>query len=393
MRRNRSSPPAGDGDNTVTNPDVTAIEIATGLSIADVETLSSNPPPELRADIAGKFIHAFDRLAQGPANSLTYDLLKVFAKDQESLVRMRVAEGLKASPHLPAAIAERLARDEIDVASPILLESPVLEDEVIADILETMPEIYALAVADRHGLSQLLSDVLIEQKGTKRVVSRLLDNDRAKLSDHALHSLRKWGRADPDIEDRLQKRPDLPFALVDQCVMELADKVRWPTIGKRTMTKSEATLLHGQFEGRNRNRSTAKGEDFQRLHRAIKTDFERGFLTPSKLLAFLRDRDIDRLECAFAVMTGFNIRWVRSLLYGSDRRGLIALCLKAKFNSVDYLAFRMALSLAEFGTARDRQQQRYSRKNMEFARDQFERMRADPLQLKPWSPPHALTIR
>ena len=377
-------------NSAVTSPlDAMSVELATGLTIADVEALGSDGSPEVRAEIAVKFARQYDRLARSSANSLTSDLLIIFSKDRDRLVRRRFADNIKASPYLPPAIAARLARDEIDIATPILQASPVLEEEVIKEIIKSMPESYALTVAERRPLTEDLVNLMIECKGTKRVVVRLLDNDEADLSEAVLLRLHEWGMADPDIADRLQKRPNLPFAFVNQRLLDLADEVQWRSLGERIMTKFEATQLQTRFEGKAGHRSASSSGRLHRLRLSLKDAFERGHLKPTTLLAFLRDRDTDRLECGFVVMTGLDLRRVRALLYGSDRRGLIALCLKADFSAADYLAFRIALSLAELGATREQPSRRYPEKSMQFARDQFEKMRAEPSKLARWLPTNA----
>lgn len=365
------------------------VELATGLSIADVHALGTEPTPDVRADIAVKFAHEFDRIAKGPFYKMTADLLDFFSEDRDQLVRKRFAESVKTSLYLPSNIAGRLAKDEIEVAAPILRESPVLDDVLIGEIATTMPEPYVLTIAERRPLSEGMVNLMIEHKGTKRVVARLLDNDEAEISEDALLYFQEWGQSDPDIADRFRRRPKLPFAFVSQSVSELADSVQWPSLSKRIMTKSEATLLQSLFDGKAGHRCSSRGARFHRLYRPLKDRFERGFLKPLTLLAFLRDQDIDRLECGFAIMAGLDLRRVRQLLHGSDRRGLIALCLKAEFSTADYLTIRIALSLAELGTVQQQPQQRYTDKAMKFAYDQFEKMRAEPDQLKDWLPSEA----
>ncbi|MGI9419139.1 MAG: DUF2336 domain-containing protein, partial [Geminicoccaceae bacterium] len=350
--------------------DAMAIELATGLSIADFETLGADPSPDARADIAVKFAREFDRLAKASPSKLADDLLGIFSKDRDKKVRSRFADSVKTSPFLPPKIAKRLATDVIAVAAPILERSPVLDNNLIGDIIRTLPESHALVIADRRPLAAALVDLLIERKGTKRVVVRLLDNDEAELSEPALLGLRDWGLSDPDIDERLRRRPNLPFSFVNQCVAELAAQVQWPSLGKRAMNKFEATLLQNRVEGMSGRPSSVRGERLHRQKRAFKEEFERGLLRPSSLLAFLRDGEIDRLECGFAVMSGLDLRQVRRLLRASDKRALIALCLKAGFSTADYLAFRIALGLAEIGSVREQTQQRYSEKTMQFARDQ-----------------------
>ena len=369
--------------------DPMAIELATGLSLADLGALGQSAVAEARAEVAAKFAREFDRLAKGSINRLAVGCLDILSEDPAKMVRQRFAEGVKSSPYLPADIAARLARDEIDVAAPVLRESPALDDTVICDIIETMPEAYALSVAGRQSLSDDMIDHLIEHKGTKRVAARLLENEEADLSESVLTNFQEWAQSDPIIADRLHRRANLPFAFVSQGVIELAESVHWHSLGERTMSKFEATQLQNCFEGKAGQRRLSGGDRYHRLHRELREEFECGHLNPPRLLAFLRNLDIDRLECGFAVMTGFDHCWVRKLLYGSDKRGLIALCLKAEFASVDYLAFRMALGLAELGNSREQQEQFYLRRTMKFARDQFEKFRAEPYELRRWLPPSA----
>lgn len=376
----------GQRAGTVSAVDPMSIELATGLSIADLEKLGADPSPDVRAEIAVKFAHEFDRLASEGVGKLIHDLLRMFTRDRERLVRKRFAHAIRESPYLPAPIAESLARDEIDIASSILRKSPTLDDGIIGDIVKTMPETYALVIADRRPLHEPVVDLLIEHKGTKRIVSRLLDNAEAELSEDVLWRLRQWGQSDPDIANRLRRRPNLPFAFINQNVVELTDRVHWSSLGERTMTRFEATQLQRRFEGKAGNRCSSKSDRFHRLHRALKDEFEKGMLNPSVLLAFLRNRDVDRLECGFSIVTGLDLRRVRNLLYGSDRRGLIALCLRADFSTADYLAFRMVLSLAELGTVREQPTQHYREKTMRFAGEQFEKMRGDRRELERWLP-------
>ncbi|MEM7042410.1 MAG: DUF2336 domain-containing protein [Pseudomonadota bacterium] len=369
--------------------DAMTIELATGLSVADFETLASDGRSEARALVAEKFARQFDRLARDGINKLCLDLLDIFSKDPDIVVRSLFAKSIRASLYLPLAIVQRLCRDEIAVAGDTLRDSPILDDTFLGEIVQSMPEAYALAIADRRPLGEDVVDTLIEYKGTKRVVVRLLDNNGAHFSDSALLKMSDWGHSDKDIADRLRRRPNLPFAFVNRGVLELADSVAWRSLGERTMSKFEATQLQDRFEGKAGVRCSQKGQRFVRLRSALKEAFERGELVPSTLLGYLRDRDIDRLECGFSVMAGLDLKWVRTLLYGSDRRGLIVLCLKAAFTTADYLAFRMALSLAELGRDRHQTEQRYSENAMKFASDQYDKMRSDPRELKRWLPPGA----
>ena len=369
--------------------DETSIEQVTGLSMGDIERLGADPSPDVRAEIAVRFAHAFDGRAQESISRPMGDLLEIFSRDREKDVRRRFAYAIRKSRYLSIDVAERLAKDEIDVAAPILRNSPVLNDDVIADIIRNKPEPYALAIADRRPLQEAMADLLVDLKGTRGVTARLLDNDEADLSEASLLALREWVRSDPDIKERLRRRPNLPFAFVDQSIAELAEMVHWPSLIQRTMTRSEATLLQDQVDGTTGYRCPSGSKRFDLLSQPLKDGFEKGTLDPPALLAFLRNRDINRLECGFSILTGLDLRTVRRLLYGSDRRGLVALCLKANFTTADYLAFRMVLTMAELGTIRDEPKQHYPEAYLRFAQEQFEKLRGDTRELQRWLPPNA----
>ena len=74
-----------------------------------------------------------------------------------------------------------------------------------------------------------------------------------------------------------------------------------------------------------------------------------GELGPEELLMFLRDGEISRFEAGIGLLADTDLRRVRQLLYGPDRRGLAALAARAGFTTPHYAAVRMTLDLAERG--------------------------------------------
>ena len=370
--------------NTTEAIDETAVEIATGLTVDDIETLRANASEEARVQIAVKFARQFGRLSRGKTRKLTSDLLDHFSTDRAKQVRIWFATELSDSPHLPVDIAVRLARDDIDVAWPILDGSPVLDDEQIEDIIKTMPEPYSLAIAGRKPLSEPLVDLLIEHKGTVRVVTRLIDNERAVLSEPTLSWLADWGRSNPEIERHLVRRPNLPVALIQHYVADLADKLQWPSLETRTMTKFEALRLQNQTVGASRYRRPQSEDRFSGMRRELQDRFAAGDLEPHDILQFLKDGDADSVEYGLAVLSGIEPRRVRNLLYGSDKRGLVALCLRAKFAASEYLAFRMALGLTELCAASEQPVMSYDDATFKFAKEQFEQMRTSPAEIDIW---------
>jgi uncharacterized protein (DUF2336 family) len=151
-------------------------------------------------------------------------VLDLLARDTEKKVRQALAEASGASASLPHGIALRLARDEIEVARPILTQSPVLTDEDLAEIARTRQAQYALAVASRQHLSEGLCDVLAETNAVE-VVTALAGNAGAQLSIATLRRIAQDYWDNRTIQDLLVQRPAAAYERDDQRVVETADRL------------------------------------------------------------------------------------------------------------------------------------------------------------------------
>ena len=175
------------------------------LSLADVQALQADPSTENRVALAAKFGRQYDQLVSGETRPLANAVLELLVRDVERKVRQALAEAIAGSPNLPFKVAVDLARDEIDVARPILERSPVLSDADLADIVRSHAIRYALAVAGRERLSEHLSDLLADT-GEPQVVARLVGNVGAQLSAATLSRITEDHSDDCDVQDRLIRR-------------------------------------------------------------------------------------------------------------------------------------------------------------------------------------------
>jgi uncharacterized protein (DUF2336 family) len=193
-----------------------------GLSLADVQALQEDRSPASRAALAAKFGRQYDHLVEGHARPLAEAVLELLANDAERNVRQALAEAA-ASANLPHGVASRLARDDIEVARPVLIHSPVLNDQDLAEIVRTLAMQHALAVAGRERLSEWLSDVLADT-GEAEVVAALSGNAGAEISDATLRRIAEDYWDDRAIQERLSRRPVPTPERDDQLVAEAGDR-------------------------------------------------------------------------------------------------------------------------------------------------------------------------
>jgi uncharacterized protein (DUF2336 family) len=353
------------------------------LSPADVQALRDDPSPEARATLAAKFGRQYDNLAEGETRSLAEAVLQLLVRDLELKVRQTLAEALAASPKLPPEIASRLAHDDIDVARPVLEQSPVLSDAELGEIVRTHAMQYALAVAGREHLSEFLSDLLAEA-GDAEVVARLVGNAGAQISLATLQRVAADYREDAGVQERLIRRPALPYELVDHLVEVIGERLEWDLVRKRRMSAEEARQLMAATRERATLSIVAREHGERSTERELRSRFSEGGLGPEEVLGFLRNGEVGRVEASFVLLADIDLARARQLLYGMDKRGLAAMCARAGFGTPHYAALRMTLDLAEQGLKGDAPEVSYAEETMCFIQQQYERIQADPQLIAQW---------
>jgi uncharacterized protein (DUF2336 family) len=298
-------------------------------------------------------------------------------------VRQALAEAVAASANLPHSVATRLARDELDVARLMLERSPVLSDEDLAEIVLTHAQHYALAVALREHLSEWLSDLLADTDEPE-VVAALTGNPGARLSVATLRRIAEDYRDDRAIQDRLIRRPALPYEMVDQLLSAVGQRLEWQLIQQRRIGKAEARQLMAAARDSAALSIIEREHCEESIERELRHRFTTGELGPEDIVRFLRDGEISRVEAGLALLADVDVPRVRQLLYNLDKRGLAALCARAGFGAPHYLALRMALDLAEQGMEGADPEATYSAETITFVQQQYDQIRSDRALIAPW---------
>lgn len=351
------------------------------LGPADVETLQRDRSPAARAKVAAKFGRQFDELCAGNGRPLADAVLELLVRDLAVEVRQALALTVAGSAALPPKVAQQLAEDGIEIARPILEQSPVLTDEDLLRVVRTHALQYGLAVAGRARVSEVVSDALVAS-GHEEVVRRLIDNAGAAISEGTLQRVIQDFRCDDQIHTRLVRRPALPFEVVEQLIGVLGDRLEWALVRDRRLPPDEARALMAAVRERAAISFTARAHADSKLQQHLLGLLAAGALGHEQLLAYLRDGEIASLEIGLALHARLDLNQVRQLLYHADRRHLAALCIAAGFATPHYITLRMALEIAEEATSPRSSPGSYSPETIRFLQLQYERLRLDEAKLR-----------
>jgi uncharacterized protein (DUF2336 family) len=269
------------------------------------------------------------------------------------------------------------------VARPLLARSPVLGDADLAEIVRTHAMPYALAVAGREHLSEALSDLLVDTNEPE-VIAAVTGSPSAQLSVATLRRIANDYRGERIIQDRLVRRPALPYEVVDRLVGALGGRLEWDLIRQRRIGKAEARQLMAAARDRATLSTIEREHGEESMERELRHRFTAGELCPEDILSFLRTGEMARVEAGLALLAEVDVARTRQLLYGMDKRGVAALCARAGFGVPHYLALHMPLDLAEQAMEGADPEPAYSAETITFVQQQYDQIRSDRAQITLW---------
>ena len=347
------------------------------LTRHDVRALAEDRSAGQRARIASKIGGRVGQLKEQTNAELVEAVLELLVRDVAKEVRRALAEAVADSPEVPHWVARRLASDEIEVAEPVLRQSPLLTDDDLIEIVRTNAIQYALAVAGRSRLSEALADMLIDT-GEVPVVTRVVGNVGAQLSKATLQRIVADFGAEREVQDRVVRRPELSFELVDRLVRLIADTLQWELVRTHRMPLEQAQAIMRAARERSAIDLVARDHGSRSLEQHLRARFQAGELGHETLLAMLRDGDVAGFEVGVALHAREPLARVRKLLYDSDRRRLAAISIRAGFPVAHYVLVRMAIEFAEAAVDGRPPRTDYGPDTIRFLCEQYLRLQAAP---------------
>jgi uncharacterized protein (DUF2336 family) len=136
------------------------------------------------------------------------DFLRQLIQDVEISVRKALADRMAEESRAPSDLINILANDELDVAHNILLNSQILRDLELIEIIQHQTFEHQLTIAMRDKISEAVSDALVKTGNTK-VIKTLIKSDTAQISDDTIETLVNPSNTEAPLQESLLNRPDL----------------------------------------------------------------------------------------------------------------------------------------------------------------------------------------
>jgi uncharacterized protein (DUF2336 family) len=179
--------------------------------LADLLALARRKTSGTRSELGGRIAQYL--IAGADLSSTERDLvdgiLSQLIREIEIQIRHDLAHALAQDVQAPPNLIRLLAADEIEIARPVLLASPILTHSDLLDIANRLSEQHRQVLAERPNLPSIVGDALVEF-GEEPVIITLLHNSSAQLSQEALAYLVATSKQVEPFREPLLSRADLP---------------------------------------------------------------------------------------------------------------------------------------------------------------------------------------
>lgn len=292
--------------------------------------LARDPSPDARQRLLLGVIALCD--ASPPDGELSPVLGEIFlslAKQAEREVRRALAERLAGADWAPAALVNVLALDEIEIARPVLLSSPILQDDDLLRVLIEASLEHQIAVARRPRISGRVADAVID-RGEPAVLAALATNRTAEVSAEGLRRLVEHSRRIAALRGPLIRHPRLTQALAQEMYHWLGDALRQSIVARFEVDEPRlGAAVYDAVEGvlRPAGRSPVDTPEREEMERRLAAKLHAaGQLRAGVVVRAARERRLSLFVHGLAMIGGFTVAQVRAALAAPTPEPLFYAC-------------------------------------------------------------------
>ncbi len=297
------------------------------MGLADLYENTSRPKP---ATIAAVFLN--------------------LTRQAERDIRRQLAERMAHADWAPPALIRFLAADEIEIARPVILASPLLADADLIDLLEHASIEHQVQVAQRPGLGLPVA-AHIARQARPAVMVALASNDSARLDKETLSALVNHAAQVTALRAPLVRHDGLDQALALKLYPWVGEALRQVILSRFDLDPAQ---LAQAIETAGRQAAGLSGRlDDEAASRLIQKLVQADELRPAYLIRAARDGRLTLFSHGLAALGGFDPAQVTRALNAQSARPLFLACTAVGLDRAVFPALLESLQTHNCGLPRD----------------------------------------
>jgi uncharacterized protein (DUF2336 family) len=266
----------------------------------------------------------------------------------EREIRKALAERLASADWAPHDLVTLLCTEDIDIARPLIAESPVLTDQDLTRLLRQAAIEHQIEVARRPGIGAAVVELILTQ-GQPAVLTALADNDTAAISPEGLERLVDASREVAALRSPLVRHPRLTVELAERLYAWVGESLRQAIVSRFRVDPQafdsalNCAVATAQAVAQRTGIVLAHEDERRHMERQLVRKLnDAGQLKPGYLIRALREQRLSLFIAALAELAEVNIEAIEIAIQ-RDRPELLALACTAA--GVDRSAFATLLAL------------------------------------------------
>ncbi len=266
------------------------------------------------------------------------EIMGKVAYDLESEVRVELANRLASEAAAPPELVRQLANDEIQVAQPVLAQSPVLGEDDLIEIAASKSQEHLFAITKRPHISEKLSDVLVD-KGDDRVVHGLVKNQNAKIGEATMGKVVARAEGSELLHKPLIDRPDLPADMMKEMLSYVSESLKNEILEQTNHVNSDKLKeIISDVETSIEERANANKDVRSKPEFLIDQLMRSGDLNEAKLCELARQKMVPEYICALARLADIDMATAKRAILDRSGEGLAIICKACGFEQSTYSA-------------------------------------------------------
>jgi uncharacterized protein (DUF2336 family) len=258
--------------------------------------------------------------------ALMFDILRRMIHDFEMSVRKVISQHMASWNDIPAELATTLANDEIEVAYPMLVNSGVLQDTSLIEVIQHRTLEHQMAIAIRHTVSEIVSDALVEA-GDTNVIATLLGNPNASISESTMAFLVEESQRVDTFQEPILRRDDLDPNLAKRMLMWVSAALRKYVLENFDIDKATVDeILEISAVQVTSSGGEAKVYGMNPANQLAENLHIEGEATPEFMIAALKDGQVHLFVSLLQQLTGLRSNLLMRILFEPGGEGLAIIC-------------------------------------------------------------------
>ena len=333
------------------------------LTSMDIKFLAEQPSAQARSMLASKLGRDYRQgiFKTDSEQAIANDIFRMLVRDTEKAVRQALADELAMAADAPHDVIIALAKQESDIALPVLKYSSVLTEEDLIQMVESTQEVARwVAIAQREQVTARLTNSLLGT-GNKSVISEVVKNDGAVLAEAGLNQAWKIIEGSEELMQVMVNRGGLPLSIAEKLFYAVSEElkrhlVREYKFNSPSLQKAVCNVREWQMLGIMPAQNDLDPRDDAHLDNLVQDLHDTGRLSYSLLMRALCTGNVQLFEAGIAKMAGLPRVNVRILLMDRGPLGFEAIYKAAQmpegFMDALETLLRLSFEETEYGRVR-----------------------------------------